>query len=340
MDTVTRFAGVDYHQDSIRVCVLGGDRQVLLDRTCGNDAAALAGLLRAVGGVGEVALEACCGSAAFGEALASAGGWRVSLAHAGYVSRLRGSPDKTDKSDARLLADLCRVGYLPRVWLAPAYVRDLRTLVGRRRDLVDARRAAKLRVRGLLRERRATTTPPPAGTGGPWTQGWRAWARSAAELGEQGRWVIGELLDEVDHLDGRVAAVDRRLREATASDPTVSRLRGIEGVGEVTAWELRASVGDFARFRDGKQLARFCGLSPRNASSGGRQADAGLVDACDRRLRATLIQAGQRLLRGKGRWGELGRRLTDAGKHRNVAVAAVANRWVRWMHHEMTRGEG
>ncbi len=40
---------------------------------------------------------------------------------------------------------------------------------------------------------------------------------------------------------------------------------------------LRAEIGRFDRFGSGKQLARFCGLSPRNASSGTRQADAGLV---------------------------------------------------------------
>jgi transposase len=336
MSNVTRFAGVDYHQDELRVCVLSADKHVVLDRTCGNDVAGLARLLQEAGGVGEVALEACCGSASFGEALASAGPWRVSLAHAGYVSRLRGSPDKTDKSDARLLADLTRVGYLPRVWLAPEYIRNMRLVVGRRRDLIDARRAAKLRVRGLLREKRVTA---PAGLSGPWSAPWRAWARSAAALGDEGRWVMGELLDEVDHLDGRIDAAEKRLRELTGSDKTVARLMEIEGVGEVTAWELRAAVGEFSRFRSGKQLARFCGLSPCNVSTGKRQADAGLIDACDRRLRATLIQAGQRLVRSPGRWGELGRRLMAGGKHRNVAVAAVANRWMRWMHHEMTREE-
>lgn len=337
MDNVSLFAGVDYHQDSLQVCVLSSGNQVLLERHCRNDVQEMTRLLSGLGGVGEVALEACCGSAAFGEALASAGPWRVSLAHAGYVSKFRQSPDKTDKSDARLLADLTRVGYLPKVWLAPAYIRDLRMLVGRRRDLVAARRAAKLRVRGLLREKRAMV---PEGLATPWTIAWRAWARTAEALGEQGRWVMGELMDEIDHLGGQIIKVEGRLRELTAKDAVLERLLEIEGVGAVTAWELRAGVGEFSRFRSGKQLARFCGLSPRNVSSGRRQSDGGLIDGCDRQLRATLIQAGQRLLRSKGRWGELGRKLMQSGKHRNVAVAAVANRWIRWMHWEMTRPRG
>ena len=61
---------------------------------------------------------------------------------------------------------------------------------------------------------------------------------------------------------------------------------------------LRAEIGRFDRFDTGKQLSRFCGVTPRNASSGNRQADAGLIKA------------------------------------------AIANRWVRWLHHELRREEG
>jgi hypothetical protein len=58
--------------------------------------------------------------------LAQRAGWSVSLAHPGFVARMKQNPDKTGHSDARLLADLLRVGYLPKVWLAPAELRELR----------------------------------------------------------------------------------------------------------------------------------------------------------------------------------------------------------------------
>ena len=92
----------------------------------------------------------------------------------------------------------------------------------------------------------------------------------------------------------------------------------------------------FDRFRTGKQLARFCGLSPRNASSGTRQADAGLVKAGNPELRAVLIELAHRLIRWEARWRELGLKLKGGGKPGSVAAAAVANRWVRWLYHEMT----
>jgi hypothetical protein len=86
----------------------------------------------ALGIVQRVGIEACCGTADFGEELFQQLGWNVSLGHPAYIAKMKASPDKSDYSDGRLLADLTRVGYLPRVWLAPANIRELRQLVNHR----------------------------------------------------------------------------------------------------------------------------------------------------------------------------------------------------------------
>ena len=286
MSTVPCFVGLDYHQDAVQVCVLDAGGRQLLNRSCPNDWRAIADAVGAVGlPVRRAAVEACCGAADLAEELNARAGWHLDLAHPSYVERMKRSPDKTDYSDGRMLADLTRVGYLPRVHLASAYERDLRQLVNHRQALVDARRAAKLRVGALLRERRAKA-PPAAACRSRWTRAWVAWARVAPELGDHGRWMVADLLDGLAHLDRKVAAADARLRAATAGDPLVAKLTAEPGVGEVTAWVLRAFVGRFDRFASGKQLARYCGLTPCNASSGNRQADAGLVRGCNRVLRA------------------------------------------------------
>ncbi|MBN2024536.1 MAG: hypothetical protein JW809_17285, partial [Pirellulales bacterium] len=58
------------------------------------------------------------GAAHLADELIHEAGWPLELSHPGYVARLKQSPDKTDFSDARLLAELARVGYIPKVWLA------------------------------------------------------------------------------------------------------------------------------------------------------------------------------------------------------------------------------
>ena len=63
--------------------------------------------------------------------------WSVDLAHPGYVQRMRQNPDKTDYQDAQLMADLERIGYLPRVWLAPQHIPELRQVVRYRLQLTE-----------------------------------------------------------------------------------------------------------------------------------------------------------------------------------------------------------
>jgi len=65
---------------------------------------------------------------------------------------MKQTPDKSDWTDAKLLADLTRTGYLPRVWFAPQYLRDLRELVRHRHGLVQQRTQVKLRLRAVLRK--------------------------------------------------------------------------------------------------------------------------------------------------------------------------------------------
>lgn len=330
MKSVPVFVGLDYHSRSVQVCAMDGQQRVLLNRRCGNDVGEVAGAVASLGGPVHAAVEACCGAADFAEGLGARPGWSVSLAHPGYVSRMKTNPDKTDFSDARMLADLCRAGMVPRVWLAPAVIRELRVLVRYRFEQVRRRAAVKMRVAAVLREQRITEP-----VGARWTKRWVLWLRTCDEISAQGRWVIEQHLDELGLLTARVRACEDRMEQATRDDPVVVRLREIAGIGPVTAWTMRAIIGRFDRFTTGKQLARFCALTPRNRSSGERQADAGLIKAGDPSLKCVLIQAAQRLRRHDPRWRDLYERLRARGKPVCLAIAAVANRWVRSLHHQL-----
>lgn len=332
MSNLPLFVGLDYHQDSIQVCVLDPDGNVLLNRSAKNDCQEVSRIVQPLGRVQHVGIEACCGAADFTEQLIQKAGWRVSLGHPTYIAHLKSSPDKSDFSDGRLLADLTRVGYLPRVWLAPAYIRELRQLVNHRQRRVDHLRALKLQVGAVLREQRVKIDKE---RGRRWTKGWVLSARDNLHLSKYARWIVNDLLDDISHTLGKIARIEAQLREATAGDAIVQRLMEQPGIGEVTAWTLRAFIGDFGRFKTAKQLARYCGLSPLNASSGNRIAEAGLIEGCNKLLRCTIVQAAHRLIRITQRWGKLAATLKRRGKHPCVIVGAVGNRWLRNLHHVM-----
>jgi transposase len=323
------FVGLDYATAFVQVCVMDRAGRMLANRRCENDGLAIAEYVRRHGRRVRGAIESCGGAADLADQLVQWAGWSLDLAHPGFVKRMKQNPDKSDYTDAQMLADLVRIGYLPRVWLAPREVRELRRLVRYRQQLVDQRRAIKLRVGAVLREHRIKRPE-----GKSWTKRWQHWLPGLV-LPSESRWIVDQHLAAIKLLDGQIAAAEQRLEQRTVGDWLVGFLQGFAGVGLVTACTLRAEIGEFDRFQSGKQLSRFCGLTPRNASSGQRQADAGLIKAGNRQLRATLIQVSHQLIRRDRRWCAFAARHLKGGKKKCVVVAAVANRWIRWLYHQV-----
>jgi transposase len=337
MDSVSVYVGIDYHSVSAQVCLLDQEGYQVFNRSVASSVGAVIEAVQSVAAkivVHGVALEACTGSAEFASQLAQATGWDVRLAHAGAVHRLKQGPDKTDHGDAWHLANLLRVNYLPEVWLADEHTRQLRHLIRYRQALVADAKDVKLRIRSLLKEDCIAETCSAT----PWTKTWLAWLAGAA-LPEHSRWIVEEQRALWTHLEEKIAAVEQRLKEITADDPVVQKLLEQAEVGLVTALLLRAVIGSFQRFRSGKQLSRYCGTTPCNASSGKRQSDSGLVPAGHDDLRAALIQLAKRLPRKDPHWREFKERMRPR-KPANVIAAAIANRWLRRLYHVMVPAPG
>ena len=330
------YVGIDFHQSFSTVCVMDDSGAVIFQNNCESSAEYINKFVRWQLRLQDfrlhAAVEACGGSAKLAEDLRELG-WEINLAHASTVVRLSKNLDKTDKQDAYVLADLVRVGYLPRVYLAPERQRQLRSLVRYRQQLAKQRGQTKLRIRGLMRESHLRISSASA-----WTLAWMAELRERiSELGEERTWVCEQLLEELEHVCNRLAPAEKRLQLAVAKAPGSDQLLDQPGIGLVTAAMLLAEIGDFTRFRNGKQLSRYCGLAPVNCSSGERERQSGIGKACNGDLRRVLIETSHRLSRYTPRWREMKNHLLRQGKKRSVATVAVANRWLRRLHYEMVR---
>ena len=142
--TVPVFLGLDYSPEAVPLCILDSQGKILSNKDLPDQAAANVATVQRYGIVQGCALEACTGAADRAEELVEQFRGRVPLAHPGFVSRRKQSHDKTDYADARVRADRERVGYRPRVWIAPKALHEVRTLVRERHSLVNQRRARKL----------------------------------------------------------------------------------------------------------------------------------------------------------------------------------------------------
>ena len=331
MSRIPIVVGLDYHSQNVQVAIMRASHtpELLANENLPNDAGAIMHFAQRFGKVERCGIEACTGAANLAQELVTRANWPVDLAHPGIAARMKHNPDKTDYADSHILADLERVGYLPKVWLAPAPLRELRLVVKDRTTLARQKRRIRQQIGALLREHRVTCPNR------PWSRPWLAWARTA-ELPAPSRWVMDQKLSRLEQTEGQMTSVENYLDQMTKDDPLTQRLLAKRGIGPVTAWILRAFVGSFHRFSTGKQLARYCGLSPRNASTGKKQADAGLIRMANSDLRSALIEVAWCLIRYVPRWKNLANKLRQRGKPGSIVAAAVANRFIRSLWRELT----
>ena len=145
------------------------------------------------------------------------------------------------------------------------------------------------------------------------------------ELPMHGRGLLRELGDEVRRHNERVGLFERQLRGAAQQMPACQRLMRVPGIGMLTATALVASVGDAAEFRNGRQLAAWLGIVPRQSSTGGRSRLLGISKRGDRYLRFLLIHGARSALRTASRRSDRRSRwAVELEKRRGTNIAAVA----------------
>lgn len=170
---------------------------------------------------------------------------------------------KTDKVDARILAQLLAADFLPSVWLPDDRTRALRRQVTRRAHLVRARTRIKNQVHAIL-ARNLCPTPPVSDLFGRTGRHWL----SRQDLPADEASTVDALLRQLDFHGQELALVDRELATEALADPVVARLMTIPGVDAIVAISIVAAVGDFSRFSSPDKLVAYLGLNPRVRQSG------------------------------------------------------------------------
>jgi transposase len=249
---------------------------------------------------------------------------------------------KTDKIDARVLAELARVDYLPEVWLPDEDTESLRQFFSDRRSLVDRRTELKNTIHSVLHRNLIHTAQTDIfGTGG------REWLDQliASELdlqiGELDRLRLGSLLTEIDRQDALVADQDSVIASFIATRPALRRqldlLVTIPGVSLVVGAGVLAAIGDIRRFSSAKKLAAYFGVVPSTKQSGDKEARNGRITKQGRsEARWLLVEAAEHLRKAPGPLRALFQRINRQRGH-NVAVVAVSRKLAELIFHLLTK---
>jgi transposase len=162
------------------------------------------------------------------------------------------------------------------------------------------------------------------------------------ELSDMGRGLFNDLLIQLYDADNKVDEYDARVERISKQNETCRRLMTIKGVGSLTATAMIASIGDAGVFKNGREMAAFLGLVPKQRSSGGRQTLLGISKRGDRYLRCLLVHGARSVLtRGKNLSAKKAAWLKalEERRGRNRTIVALANKNARVMWALMTNNE-
>lgn len=238
---------------------------------------------------------------------------------------------KTDRNDAKALLEAYRNKEIHPVPVKTEAQHTLTSLHRARAGWVATRTARINAVRGLLRELGILL---PAGALNVVPNVRVLVADADNKLSDSLRDLLAGMCDEIQSLEEHTKNADRYLKALTKDIPAVQRLLTIPGIGPVGATALYAFIGDPWRFRTGRHLSSYLGLTPSESSSGLKRRLGRITKHGDNYLRYLLIHAARALLRSAKLKGHPTRLHTwsvqiDRRLGHNKAVAAIANKLAR-----------
>ena len=207
--------------------------------------------------------------------------------------------NKTDKNDARGIAEALRSGMFTRVHHKDQESVDRGVILVARRTLINQRTQLKNCVRGLLKSYGIRL-----GSVGS-ARFSKTVKKYSQELDGTVRLSFEALLNTFDLLTLEIEKLDKELLEIASDDKDVKLLLTIPGIGVITAVTYKAEIFDPHRFLDSRSVGAYLGMTPTQYSSGETQKQ-GKVSKCgSKELRFLLVEAGLVVITRTKKWSKL-----------------------------------
>ena len=273
-----------------------------------------------------IGLEAC-GSAQYWARKLEALGHRVQLIAPQYVKPFV-KRNKNDAADAAAICEAVTRPDMPTVPIKNAEQQAILSVHRARQGFVKARTAQANQIRGLLAEYGIVL---PQGIGHVVRRVPGIIEDGENDLPGSFRLLIGRLVDHLRELDRQVGELEAAIQSWHRQNTASQKLARVPGIGPLTASAMAASIGDARNFKNGRQLAAWLGIVPRQHSTGGKPTLLGISKRGDAYLRTLLIHGARAVIRRAEHKPEADPWLRQllARRNTNVAAVALANRNAR-----------
>ncbi len=322
MKDVITYVGMDAHKKDLFIAMLVGDQTTPVAWQLANEPTAVRRLVRKLEREAPGPVRVCyeagpCGYALQRQMMTPRVSCQV-IAPA-LIPRKPGERIKTNRRDARKLAELLRAGLLTEVRPPTPEEEAVRDLCRARDDAREDLQRCRHRMGKLLLRRGLHYS------GRNWTRTHRQWVDSLQWTQPAERVVVDDYLLAIDHLEARLIELDARLTEIAQTEPyreKVAWLRCFRGIDTLTAILILAELHDFRRFQTPRALMAYVGLVPGEDSSGEKQRRGRITRTGNALVRRLLVETAWHYQHRPG----VGAALTRRRKGQPGRVIAIADK--------------
>ena len=312
------YAGLDVSLEETAICIIDETGSIVKEIRVPSESEALAAALASKElPLERIGLEACSLTAWLHDGLHEAGLAAICIETRQANAAMKTMPNKTDRNDARALAQIMRTGWFRQVHVKRRDCRLLRSLLVARRTVLNEMRSIENVVRALLRE---------AGIklGKPARAKFAATVRERADDAPSVMAMVEPLLKVLAVMLDQLAGLTKQVLAAAHEDEVCRQLMTAPGVGPITALAFRATIDDPGRFRRSRDVGAHLGLTPSRYQSGETDRQGRISRCGDKLARTALYEAAHSLLTRSRKWSALRAWGMQVAKRRGMARARVA----------------
>ena len=315
---MSHYAGLDVSLEETAICVVDGTGRIVKEARAPSEPQALITALREIElPLERIGLEACSLTAWLHDELRTAGLPAICIETRQANATMKTMPNKTDRNDARALAQIMRTGWYRQVHVKSRQCRLWRSLLVARRTVLNEMRSIENVVRAVLREGGLKL-------GSPSRMAFAARVRELAGDDPLVMPLVEPLLAILATMLDQLARLTKQVLDIVRGEQVCRRLMSVPGVGPITALTFRATIDRPDRFRRSRDVGAHLGLTPARYQSGETDIQ-GKVSRCgDELARTALYEAAHTLLVRSRKWSSLRAWGLKIAKHRGMARARVA----------------
>ena len=323
------FAALDVSLRSVNLCVIDEQGEIKAETKLAAEVEDIAGYLHGLDYiVTSVGLEAGTLTQYLTYALQAAGFEVICMESRQVKAALSAMRNKTDKHDARGIAQILRSGWYSRVHVKSLESHHIRLLLSSRKAVLSKCVDLENEVRGLFKVF-GIKLPPKLGHGA-----FDAAVRDTIEADAALAHALLPMLEARLYLYKTFRELDNRTRNMANRDVVCQRLMSAPGVGFITSLTYKGGVDDPSRFKQSRTVAAHFGLTPRRSQSGEMDNPGHISRAGDPDVRCALYTAANAMLTRSAKWSSLkawGMQIAKTRGHRR-AVVAVARKLAVILH--------